>query len=90
MTAPDMVLPGVDVVTPGHRWFSGNGCVVQSGERRDVFIGGTLVCSFERRERGPRNLILVTLAEEPDMHLGQLADAFDVSTETVPLRWTVP
>jgi transposase-like protein len=61
------------------------GCVVwsQDGERAEVFVGGTLVGAFGRRERGIRNVILVGLASDPKVHLGRLAVAFGVNSETL-------
>jgi hypothetical protein len=42
-----------------------------------------LLGQYERegRDRGARNMLLVTLAQEPQMHLGQLTEAFEVSEE---------
>jgi hypothetical protein len=65
------------------RWFCRWGCVVSRGDAREVWVGGTLVGTYSAadRERGPRNLLLVTLAGDPSMHLGHLAAAFEVSDE---------
>jgi transposase-like protein len=67
------------------RWFSSVGCVVwsQDGEQAEVFVGGTLIGTFDRRERGARNVILVGLARDPRAHLGKLAAAFGVNAETL-------
>ena len=44
-----------------------------------VFIRGTLIGSFGPKDRGVRNAILIGLSEDPQVHLGQLAKAFDIS-----------
>ena len=66
---------------PVTRWFSSRGSVVERGRSTEVFIGGTLIGSFENDEPLKRNAILVQLAEDPNCHLGRLADAFDISSE---------
>lgn len=63
------------------RWFSSRGSVVQRSDVTEVFVGGTLVGSFEEGEQFERNAILVQLAEDPQCHLGRLAEAFEVSSE---------
>lgn len=63
------------------RWFSSRGSVLQRGESFEVFVGGTLIGSFDATETLERNAILVQLAEDPKAHLGKLADAFDISPE---------
>jgi len=80
------VLPRVDDTTPARvRWFSSIGCVEWSedGEHAEVFIGGSLVGAFGRRERGARNVVLVGLAGDAKVHLGKLAQAFDLDAETL-------
>lgn len=73
-------------VEPTTRWFSSRGCVIEREDgRRDVFVGGTLVGSFDASEPGPRNLLLVELASNADMHLERLAEAFGISSETLRL-----
>src|SRR5947207_1761567 len=68
---------------PNTPWFAPYGCVVDHEVGSQVFVGGTLIAQFDRedRDRGPRNVILVTLAKVPTMHLGHLAKAFDLSEE---------
>ncbi len=70
---------------PNTLWFAPYGSVVKRDEVRQVFIGGTLIGEFdpEDRERGTRNVLIVTLAKEPRMHLGHLAKAFGLSEEYV-------
>jgi hypothetical protein len=67
------------------RWFSSRGCVVDEGNRHDVLLGGTLVGSFSDEELGVRNVLLIGLAADPHMHLGQLADAFGITSEALRL-----
>ena len=65
-------------------WFWRHGCVVDSeAGRRRVYIGGALIGEFDPddRDRGPRNVLLVTLAKEPTMHFGRLANAFGIGEE---------
>jgi hypothetical protein len=65
------------------RWFAPHCCVIERGAMCEVFAGGLLLGQYEREghDRGARNMLLVTLAQEPRMHLGQLAEAFEVSEE---------
>lgn len=67
----------------GVEWFWRHGCVVERDGVKQVFIGGALIGEFETgdRDRGPRNVLLVTLAKEPTMHFGHLARAFGVGEE---------
>jgi hypothetical protein len=69
------------------RWFAPYGCVVERGAMCEVRVGGLLIGQFERdgRDRSVRNVLLVTLAQEPKMHLGHLAKAFGVSEEYLRL-----
>lgn len=64
------------------RWFSANGAV----HRRDdgvfeVTAGGVLVGTYTRSEAGRRNLLLIALADNPAVELGELARAFGITTE---------
>ena len=72
--------PGADA-----KWFAGGGCVVPEGDRFLVFVRGTLIGSFVPMDRGVRNAIIIGLAEDPKVHLGQLAAAFDISDGTLRL-----
>jgi hypothetical protein len=69
------------------RWFAPYGGVVERDGRCQVFVGGTLIGEYDPRDRdrGPRNVLLVTLAKEPTMHLGHLAAAFEISEEYLRL-----
>jgi hypothetical protein len=64
------------------RWFCGNGAV---RERKDgvfeVTVGGILVGTYTRREPERRNLLLVGLASNPQVPIGELAWAFRMTTE---------
>ena len=64
-----------------HRYFSAHGCVYRDGQRRLVLIGGTLVGSYEASDKATRNAILVKLSEDPKVHLGKLAEAFELGRE---------
>jgi hypothetical protein len=68
---------------PGTRWFCRYGCVVEGDGVNRVFIGDTLLGEYDPRGRdlGPRNIVLVMLAQEPKIHLGHLAAAFEISDE---------
>lgn len=78
-------VPSLAVATslPDTRWFAPYGCVTDRGGIKQVFVGGTLIAQFDSddRDRGPRNVLLVTLAKVPTMHLGHLAAAFELSEE---------
>lgn len=66
---------------PVTHWFSSRGSVVVRGKTSEVFVGGTLIGSFEEGEQFERNAILVQLAADPKCHLGRLAEAFGMSAE---------
>lgn len=68
---------------PGTRWFCRYGCVVEGDGMNRVFIGDTLLGEYDPRDRdlGARNIMLVMLAQEPKIHLGHLAAAFEISDE---------
>ncbi len=84
--AAQAIVPQLPFATPSPvevRWFCPWGCVVDRAGECEVVIGGTLVGRYHQddRERGPRNVWMVTLAEEPSMHFGHLAAAFGVGDE---------
>jgi hypothetical protein len=66
---------------PITHWFSSRGAVVVRGKTMEVFVGGTLIGSFDEAEQFERNAILVHLAADPKCHLGSLAEAFGMSSE---------
>lgn len=69
---------------PGTTWFDAQSCVVLDGEGvRRVFVGGRLVGSFGSKDYAERNVMLIAISEEPTAHLGRVAAAFGVSTETL-------
>lgn len=65
------------------RRFSSDGAVIVRGTTASVFIGGTLIGVFETNDdqRGPRNVLAVTLAKSEQFHLGRLATAFGMTDE---------
>ena len=65
-----------------HR-FSVDGVVVVRGDQSTVFIGGFLLGEFGKqdKDRGPRNVLVVTLAKSEMLHLGRLAVAFGITEE---------
>ena len=62
-----------------HHWFSRGGVVVETGEGREVFVGGTLIGRFGPRDRAKRNAILMGLCGDPRIHLGKVSEAFGLS-----------
>ena len=69
--------------TGGYRYFEPQGCVRAVGERRQVFVGGTLVGQYDVTDKATRNALVVELSQERRVHLGQLARAFDLGDEQV-------
>ena len=67
----------------GYRYISAHACVFVEGSRRSVFVGGALVGSYDVGDKAMRNAILVKLSEDPKVHLGHLADAFELTQEQV-------
>lgn len=84
-TLADGTVPRLSIANPQPHveWFWRHGCVVDRDGIKQVFIGGALMGWFDPndRERGQRNVLLVTLAKEPTMHFGCLARAFGVGEE---------
>jgi hypothetical protein len=67
-----------------HHWFSGSGVVIEDGDRRLVYVGGTLIGSFGPREWMKRNAILMGLLENDEsVWIGKLCAAFGLSREGV-------
>lgn len=64
-----------------YHYFSAHACVFADGNRRSVFVGGTLVGSYDVVDKATRNAILVKLSEDPKVHLGKLAQAFELGRE---------
>ncbi len=63
-----------------YRYFSAHACVFVEGSRRSVFVGGTLVSSYEVDDKATRNAILIKLSEDPTVHLGKLVEAFELQS----------
>jgi len=65
------------------RRFSSDGTVVVRDSIASVFIGGLLIGMFseDADDRGPRNILAVTLAKSGQLHLGRLAAAFGITDE---------
>ena len=84
METLDLALPEPSP-PPGHefRSFSSDGVVVVRDMIASVYIGGTLIGGFDSddRDRGPRNVLAVTLAKSDQFHLGRLAAAFGITDE---------
>ncbi len=70
---------------PTTKWFASNGCVIEDGDDRQVFVGGTLVGRFKVGDTGARNMLLVNLALDERQRLGRLASAFRISNSRT--RW---
>jgi hypothetical protein len=64
-----------------YHYFSAQGCVLVDGKRRSVFVGGTLVSSYDVSDKASRNAVLIKLSEDPKVHLGKLVEAFELSRE---------
>jgi hypothetical protein len=69
------------------RRFSSDGVVIVRETTASVFIAGTLIGTFdvEDDDRGPRNVLVVTLAKSGQLHLGRLASAFGITDEYLRL-----
>ncbi len=76
-----MTLTPEDATEP--RWFSSDGCVVPHAEHTEVFVGGTLVGSFGRRDDVQRNLLLVHLSKDRRIKQIELAAAFSLTVQQV-------
>jgi hypothetical protein len=67
--------------TGTYHYFSSHACVFVDGNRRAVFVGGTLIGSYEITDKASRNALLIRLSEDPKVHLGRLVQAFELSRE---------
>lgn len=84
-----LALPlGLPVTEYEVRWFAANCCVVERDGECRVIVAESLIGTYEvhHRDRGPRNILAVTLAKAPGMHLGQLAAAFGISDEYLRIQ----
>lgn len=68
---------------PSTIWFGEYLSVVTDGEFREVFAGRYRLGRYKTGDVVARNVLLVTLAADPAVHLGQLAQAFGLSSEAV-------
>ena len=53
--------PAETTSRPRTRYFSATGCVVHYPDRRDVFVGGSLIASFVPDDKVQRDLAIVAL-----------------------------
>lgn len=69
------------------RRFSSDGVVIVQDEIASVYIGGTMIGAFgiDDDDRGPRNVLAVTLAKSGQLHLGRLATALGITDEYLRL-----
>ncbi len=65
------------------RYFSASGCVIEYADRREVFVGGSLLGVFTADDTAMRNMMIVVSARARGVKLGKLAEAFGVSSKTV-------
>lgn len=72
-------------LSPNTFWFAPRCCVVVRGNDRDVVVGGVLLATVGIKDTALRNLLLVGVSQEPEVHLGALARAFGMSSEAVRL-----
>ena len=83
MSAEVILASMTDRVRGVTRYFSATGCVVEYPDRRDVFVGGSLIGTFARGELGLRNMLLVAVTQSGEVAHPKVGKAFGVSTETV-------
>lgn len=63
--------------------FSVSGYVIERSERREVFVGGSLIGWFVRGDVGVRNILIIAASRAIGVDRGKLANAFGVSLSTV-------
>ena len=82
MEALEFVLPEPPSPFGEIRRFSADGTVVVQGTTASVYVGGTLIGVYDENDddRGPRNVLLVTLAKAGEFYLGRLAEAFGMTS----------
>lgn len=83
MEALEFVLPEPPSPLGEIRRFSADGTVVVQGTAASVYVGGTLIGVYDEDDddRGPRNVLLVTLAKTGEFRIGRLAAAFGMTSE---------
>jgi transposase len=78
-------LPGV-LVESEVRYFSAHGCVDYSNPAESyVFIGGNLIGAFAPEDYIERDVLIAFVSQDKAVKYGRVADAFQVSYETVRL-----
>lgn len=65
------------------RYFSATGCVVEYPDRREVFVGGSLLGVFAPADTAMRNMMIVVAARSRGVVMGKLAEAFGLSSKTI-------
>ena len=80
------LMPCVSEDATEPRWFSIDGCVVAHPEHTEVYVGGTLIGSFDRGDDVQRNLLLVHLSKDRRIKQGTLAWAFGLARQHV---WSI-
>jgi len=85
MEALTLVLPDLPSPLGELRRFSKDGVVIVRGTTASVFVGGTLIGEYDEvdDDRGPRNVLIVTLAKTGEFFLERLAKAFDLTSSYV-------
>ncbi|MDQ3370936.1 MAG: hypothetical protein M3680_36420 [Myxococcota bacterium] len=83
MEALEFVLPEPPSPFGEIRRFSAEGTVVVQGTLASVYVGGTLIGVYDEDDddRGPRNVLLVTLAKTGEFRIGRLSAAFGMTSE---------
>lgn len=85
MEALALVLPEPPSPLGEVRRFSADGVVFVQGTTASVYVGGTLIGAYDEADddRGPRNVLAVTLANTGEFHLERLAKAFGMTSHYV-------
>ncbi len=85
MEALALVLPEPPSPLGEIRRFSADGMVVVREAWASVFVGGTLIGEYDESDddRGPRNVLVVTLAKTGEFFLERLAKAFGITSHYV-------
>ena len=65
------------------RYFSATGCVIEYSDRREVFVGGSLLGVFTPEDKAMRNMMIVVAARAQGVKQGKLAKAFGLSIKTI-------
>lgn len=85
MEALTLVLPEPSSPLGEIRRFSADGVVVVREATASVYVGGTLIGQYDETDddRGPRNVLVVTLAKTGEFHHERLAKAFGITSHYV-------